>query len=765
MDNIYKLIDYCIKIPEREEYEIGHKYPFYSSEILCSINGLNLVKLSNNENNEKKINNENIPHENLNKEKIEEEKNEKKKLDEPEKTKNDNQNEKNDENDEVEIKNIKEMKIDIEDLDYEKEHNSLSENKKEIDIKKIYPIFDYLFSFLKNESSLKNDVLVGYFCKITNYLIKTETKIILDYILSFKSNILNEIISHINNYLLGNIIINILNALSEDEYQEANDNYMLIVNKLIDQFSVKQNDDNTIEIICDLIINSIIYNNRIKLSKVIEDNIIDKFKIISKEYFENYKENKNKILSVITLLTKMNNSILSNYINKKTSTINSDDLKNEAMILINKQDNSNNPFNSSDHIKFAPKELVHNAFINNYSHYINSLKDITHLVINELIQQNKNQKQQTTKNTKEEIGCSYNSQKIEKLGINKIIEFEFIKSVLDIYINCIEISKDSASCINENNKILFNKEFFSLMIEYYFKFKNNNFLNNIMIDFVKIIFDNNISPEELISNILQINNDTNVDNHNNFIILLINDIIKDTYFIFENSNNKMNSLSFGSNITILKYIFSCGNPCMIDILEKFTKENFFYENFVTNIEQIFHKKLFKTEGEKEKIVFDYFGVKMGIRKEVTGSLDMPFSLESINDMITFYLKVYEKYIKGEEYMSLFKEREKRLEEIKKSTEYTRLGNQKDESETEEEEKEDDDDIDIPKPMFFNSKLEEKNKEEKKVENNNDNNNNKNKKSENNDSYDENQKYNDINYWHTELKSDNNMDNLMKELLL
>ena len=145
--------------------------------------------------------------------------------------------------------------------------------------------------------------------------------------------------------------------------------------------------------------------------------------------------------------------------------------------------------------------------------------------------------------------------------------------------------------------------------------------------------------EELISNILQINNDTNVDNHNNFIILLINDIIKDTYFIFENSNNKMNSLSFGSNITILKYIFSCGNPCMIDILEKFTKENFFYENFVTNIEQIFHKKLFKTEGEKEKIVFDYFGVKMGIRKEVTGSLDMPFSLESINDMITFYLKV------------------------------------------------------------------------------------------------------------------------------
>ena len=45
--NINKMIDYCIKMPEKDEYEKGHKYPYYSCEILCSMNGLNLEKILN----------------------------------------------------------------------------------------------------------------------------------------------------------------------------------------------------------------------------------------------------------------------------------------------------------------------------------------------------------------------------------------------------------------------------------------------------------------------------------------------------------------------------------------------------------------------------------------------------------------------------------------------------------------------------------------------------------------------------------------------
>ena len=236
-----------------------------------------------------------------------------------------------------------------------------------------------------------------------------------------------------------------------------------------------------------------------------------------------------------------------------------------------------------------------------------------------------------------------------------------------------------------------------------------------MLDLIKIIFDTDKAPEELILNFLQLNNETNKDN--NFITLLINDLIKETKFKFENSNNTMNNLLFGSNITILKNIFSCKNPFMNKLNEKMPKEKFFYDNFIININNIFSKKLYKSEEEKDKPISDSLGVRIGFTNISQGNYDIPFSLESLNEIIDFNLKVYEKYAAGEEYESLFKERENRLEEIKYSNEYLKLGNQDkdDDSETEEEEEEYDD-IDIPKPMFFNSKLDEKKKEEENKDN-------------------------------------------------
>ena len=57
VSNINKMIDYCIKMPENDEYEIGHRYPYYSCELLCSINGLNIERLLsiNEEENDKNI--------------------------------------------------------------------------------------------------------------------------------------------------------------------------------------------------------------------------------------------------------------------------------------------------------------------------------------------------------------------------------------------------------------------------------------------------------------------------------------------------------------------------------------------------------------------------------------------------------------------------------------------------------------------------------------------------------------------------------------
>ena len=600
-----------------------------------------------------------------------------------------------------------------------------------------------------------------------------------------RENIIIQLLSHINSFSISNIITNILNALSEDNTPDANDKYMMIVNKLLEQLDLNENDNNTIEIICELMINCIIYNNKIKLSKIIDVNIINKFELIIQKYFENYTKNKNKILFVINLLIKMNKSILSNFNNKITSTSNSDDNKNEMMNLIKLVDKTNNHFTSLNNSRFDFKELVYKAFLNNYLNYCNSINNICIFIINNLTQE------QNEKTNFEDIEISYSSKKSHKLGLNKLIEFEFIICVLDIYINCLEIfseDNEKKSFINDKIKSLINTSFFKIIKEYYFQFKNNNFFINIMIDLIKIIFDNDKAPEELITNFLQLYNQNEINKENNFITLLMNDLIKNTKFTFENSNNIMNSLLFGSNLTILNYIFSSKNPYIANINEKLPKEKFFYENFIVNINYIFSKKLYKINENTDKPDFDALGVRLNSLNSNQGNSEIPFSVESLNDVITFYLKLNEKYLAGEEYMSLFKEREKRIEEIKKSNEYIRLGNQKKDEDSELEEEEDEyDDVDIPKPVFFNSKLDEKkdkennekeinkeeetNKEEKnkeesnkeesnKEDKNNDNINN-NNKIENNDI--ENTKYNDVNFWHTEIK-DESMDNILKELL-
>lgn len=664
-----------------------------------------------------------------------------------------------------------EVKMDIDDEEIEVDVRNPKEMKKELpNYPLVHSVLDHFFSFLDYQSSIENYVLNGYFNKITNYLIKTNTKIVLDYILVNNQNIINKLISHIDRYSIANIVINLLNALSENDTPEGNTQYMMIVNKLIEQFNLSEKDDDTIEIICDLFIESIIYNNKFKLSKIIEENIITKFEMVIKIYYENDAQNNNKILFVVSLLTKMNKSIISNFNNKITSTKNNDDTKNEMMNLIKLADKINNQFYSLNNNRFELRDQVYANFMNNFTQYCDSINNICVCVTNDLIQQYQ-------KDTTEEIDISFSSKKIQKLGKNKIIKFEFINSVLDIYINMLGIldnDDQKKSTVKDKIKSLTSTNIFKIMIEYYFKYRNNNFYNNIIVDLIKIIFDNDKAPEDLILSVLQLNNQNEAEKsgNNNLITLLMKDIIEKTKFIFENTNNSMNNLLFASHIEILKFIYSSNNPYIKNICDKMTNEKFFYDNFVLSIILVFSKKLFKEDSAVDKDkpinVFDSIGLRLTSSGSNLGKSEIRFSLESLREIIDFYLKVNEKYISGEDYSSLFKEREEKLVKIEKSPEYLRLFNEDKEDELEAEEEEDFNDVDIPKPVFFNSKLDAKKTEENK---NDDNNNNANNSEDNNlniyraneDNIVEDKNYNDVNFWHAEVKEEE-MEDILKDLL-
>jgi len=838
--NINKMIDYCIKFPEKEEYEIGHKYPYYSCDLLCSVNGLNIDKLLDTHDKEIKNNNNiNIINKDIVKSQEENEEEEIKTEDKDENQKEIKSEEKIEENiedsekKEEEIDNIKEQDIinksednsdnkiiekekdekeinESEEIkkDQEKENENLKNNniqdmetgnvigeKEEADnikenkemkqneiqeekddvkmeieeqeqeqeqesieykpnISLVHSIFNHIFKFLDDKEALENDVLSGYFNKIVNYLIKTKTRIILEYILLHRENLISKLIQNINLLSISNIISNILNALTEENTPEANEKYMFIVNESIDFIASRENnsetDINYVELICDLIINHIIYNNKLKFSKIIDANIITKFEKILIKFLEKYEMNYNKILHIINLLTKMNKSILSNFDKKITSTKNSDDTKNEMINLINAVDKFSNQFISFKSIKNDFKDLLYNSFINSYIIYCNSMNNICIPLINNLIKKNKN----NIDNNK--ILTSYSEKEIEKFGYGEIIEFEFITSLIDIYINLYNAfieDENKSNFIKEKLNTIANTNFFKFIIEKYFKYKHNNFVSNIMLDLIQIIFDNNISPEEIIQNILLINNKSEDNKDDNLINLLINDIINNTKMTFENSENKANSFIFSTNVSILKYIFSCSNPCMTKIIILMDKEKFFYKYFITNIYSLFYKKLYKTDTDSTIDRINALGIRFGLASLTSQSnTNIAFSLESFNQIINFYLNLYDKYLKGEEYEYLFDERKKKLEEIKKSSEYLKLNNQKDdELEEEEEEVEDNYNEDIPKPFFFNSKL------EKKINENEDNSTDTDKSEDNED-----KNFNEVNYWHIDTKNED-MEELLKDL--
>lgn len=74
---------------------------------------------------------------------------------------------------------------------------------------------------------------------------------------------------------------------------------------------------------------------------------------------------------------------------------------------------------------------------------------------------------------------------------------------------------------------------------------------------------------------------------------------------------------------------------------------------------------------------------------------------------------------------------------------------------------------FPKPCFFNSKLDAKKNEENKNDDNNNNNNSDDNNlkiyRENEDNIIEDKNYNDVNFWHTEVKEEE-MENILKDLL-
>ena len=533
----------------------------------------------------------------------------------------------------IEEEEEKEIEKEIEE---KKEKEAIIDEEKNKQI--IYnELLDYLFNFLDDDASVKNPVISGYFNKIINFLLKKYTKIIFDYLLKNEGKILNKLLSKIDNSSIGNIIENILNALTEDIISNSDKYFYNIISFLLDLTSKKESNDDTIEIICQLLINSVIYNNKLKFASFIQSSSIEKVKIELKKLYQNKENNKKKILYVIELITKINNNILSNLENRITPNLNIDAGKVESINVIKMNDKSNYQyysFNDSRNIS----ECIFNTYKLYLENYCSSLNDICLVVINDII---------SDKNLNVDN---------KKFGLNNIYKFEFICSVIDLYINNLQFDVSQRVFTTEKINELIKSQIFNKIAKLYFIYKDNNIYANIFSQIVQIT-TNEYSPKELIENILLIEEK---ESEKNLINLLITDIINNLKYIYKDSKNEIFSLAFSHNVVILNNIFKSTNIYIQEIITKFKKGKFFYDMFVENIMKLFNKKLYKINDDIEHKKTDLLNPCILGTKEQSDT-NIPFSLQTLNEIVSLYLLVYNKYNNNENYNIILEKNKEKLE--------------------------------------------------------------------------------------------------------
>jgi hypothetical protein len=254
------------------------------------------------------------------------------------------------------------------------------------------------------------------------------------------------------------------------------------------------------------------------------------------------------------------------------------------------------------------------------------------------------------------ITSNNNNKDNSKFGINNIYKYEFLCSVFDLYMNNLQFDVDIRVFISEKINDLIKTNIFKEAIKLFFIFKNNNFYANIFTLIIQIT-TNEKSPKELIDTILLIEEK---NQEKDLINLIINDIINNLKYIFEESKNEMFNLSFAHDVFILNTIFNSTNEYIKEIIEKSPRQKFFYEMFIENIMKLFNKKLYKINDKIEQKKPDLFNPYFDAQKEQSDT-DIPFTLQSFNEIISLYLNVYEKYNKNEDYKEILKENEELLE--------------------------------------------------------------------------------------------------------
>ena len=576
-DNIKLLIDYCLKFNKelKESSQKDLRYPYYSSQILCSScvllfkqsisnirhsNSLiiNKNKLIDNEM-DNKVNNSNFSNEKLESNKSNNKENDINKI-----KNNDflyessiqsysaypndgnSSNFVNDYENEIDEKYVDSYKNLTEtDFKISSKNNKISIKYNDEEMKIIKDILNYIFDILNYQKDDKifneNLAYLGYFKNLVNYLLINETDIMIEYLFGDSIPVIDKFYSHLNNTSIQIILENLLNLLSDKEDNKYKNKYNDIIIKLIQILSEDINNDNfeNSEFICELIINTLVNNSENQLIDLIINNnrIMKKIKNIIENIVN--KNNEKVLTNILKVLFQINNIILISL---------NESLYNKIPNIIN----DHNKRNIFEYQHFSTKMIsyknIFEAFKNNIFSYLFISEEIYKLISKDIKQKYINNFNQDINNFK---NINSNNKDRRLFGLHNIYKWKFILSAIKVYIYSYNVNDEL-----KNNKYFDDKELLLISINLYFIFPQNNIYQNIFHEIIKLICLEEC-PGYLVEPFLIINDE---EKQNKFIFNLLKNMKI-------NKDQKYN-LTNVIDLEILNLFYSSNNKAILNHFEK-----------------------------------------------------------------------------------------------------------------------------------------------------------------------------------------------------
>ena len=523
------------------------------------------------------------------------------------------------------------------------------------DRKIIKDILDEIFKmlcFIKKEDF----TYIGYFQKIINYMLFIESDILFNYLFIEEKSTINKLYKHLDKCAIENIFENILNKLLDESNNEdinysdkkiidkinkndKNNNneyyYGNIIQELLKELTNDDYNYEKNEIICDLIINTLLKNNEKLLIYLIfdcedDDNMIKKIykyiqKLINKENKENIDnrinngDNEKLLINIIQMLCQLNNVIMNSFY-KSSYFIN-----NNYIDLFIEDYKKIKPFE----YQYASKKTISNeilfeAYNKNINLYLKMINDIYILIKKDIVEKEKQKKKNnniSTKNNNNQI--IYSNKKT--FGYFHLYEWKFIHNALKIFIYSFYAVKNSTII----NKDYFNfKDLFPISIQFYFDYSQNNIYQNIFKEIIKLMCEESC-PKYI--NKLLLKKDKN-NEKNKFIFKIINNLKTEI-------NNKY-YLSIGTNIEILKIIYSSSNRTILKYFGKSKLDNKIKDIFIQSINPNLERKLLD---DYEYSFSEIFNSENELNDTFDGNdIDIDRNYPCLKQLIKKFLKKYEK---------------------------------------------------------------------------------------------------------------------------